>query len=116
MAADWLRKRRLELDLNQGELAARLATAGFSTVRASISNWENGRHDPPLDDPNFRQAASKALRLSEAEILQMAGYQVTPAIQSEKARRAASIVERLPEDAQDVALDLLKSLEKRYVG
>jgi transcriptional regulator with XRE-family HTH domain len=115
MAADWLRKRRIELGLNQGEFAARLGTAGFSTVRASISNWENGRHDPPFDDPIFRQAMAKALRLSESEILEMAGYEVMPTVQSENARRAAAIIERLPEPARELALDYLQMLEKRFV-
>jgi transcriptional regulator with XRE-family HTH domain len=116
IAADWLRKRRLELDLNQGELAARLESAGFSTVRASISNWENGRHEPPLDDPNFRQAMAKALKLSVTEMLEMAGYEVAMTTQSDEARRAAAIIERLPESARELALDYLKTLEKRFVG
>lgn len=116
MQANWLRDRRKELEMQQSELAARLEVAGFTVGRASISHWENGRYDPPLDDPNFRRAMAKALKLSVTEMLEMAGYEVIPTIQSEKARRAAAIIERLPEDAQDVALDLLKSLEKRYVG
>ncbi len=116
MTADWLRKRRIELDLNQEELAARLQVSGFSASRASISHWENGRHEPPLDDAAFRQSMARALKLSVTEMLEIAGYEVTQPVQSENARRAAAIIERLPEDAQDVALDLLKSLEKRFVG
>lgn len=116
MNTDWLRSRRIELGLNQEELAARLQVSGFSATRASISHWEKGRHEPPLDDPNFRQSMAKALKLSVTEMLSMAGYEVSQPIQSENARRAAAIVERLPGDAQDVALDLLKTLEKRFVG
>lgn len=115
MNVDWIRKRRIELDLNQEELAARLQVSGFSATRASISHWENGRHMPPLDDPNFRQSLAKALKLRESEMLERAGYQVVVSPQSEDARRAASIIDRLPEPARELALDYLQMLEKRFV-
>lgn len=112
---NWLRDRRKELDMQQGELAARLEVSGFHVTQSSISQWENGRHDPPLDDPTFRQSLAKALKLSESEILERAGYQVAFAPQSEAARRASSIIDRLPEPAQELALDYLQMLEKRFV-
>lgn len=115
MEANWLRERRKELDMQQSELVARLELAGFSVGRASISHWENGRYDLPLEDPNFRQALAKALKLTESEVLERAGYQVVVSPQSEDARRAASIVDRLPETARELALEYLQMLEKRFV-
>lgn len=115
MQANWLRDRRKELEMQQSELVARLELAGFNVGRASISHWENGRYDVPLDDPNFRQAIAKALKLSESEILERAGYQVVVAPRSEDARRAASIIDRLPEPARELALEYLQMLEKRFV-
>jgi transcriptional regulator with XRE-family HTH domain len=115
MQPHWLRDRRKELDMQQGELAARLEVMGFNVTQSSISHWENGRYTLPLDDPNFRQSLAKALKLSESEMLERAGYQVVVSPQSEDARRAASIVDRLPETARELALDYLKMLEKRFV-
>lgn len=115
MQANWLRDRRKELDMQQAELVARLELAGFVVGRASISHWENGRYDPPLDNPKFRQAIAKALKLTESEMLERAGYQVVVSMQSEDARQAASIVDKLPEPARGLALDYLKMLEKRFV-
>lgn len=115
MRDNWIKRRRTELDLNQDDLAARLEIAGFSATRGSISHWENERYQPPLDDPNFRQAMAKALKLNVPEMLAMAGYEVRINPQSDAAKRGAAIIDRLPEDARNLALDYLLMLERRYV-
>lgn len=113
---NWIRQRREELNLSQEELTARLQVAGLNISRAAVSHWEKERNHPPLDNPEARLAIAKALKLSVAEVLTLAGYVVEDEKQSEAARRAAAIIERLPADARELALEYLNMLEKRFVG
>lgn len=107
----WLRERRKQLDLNQADLAARLQVAGFNIDRASISHWEVGRHQPPLDNPDFRKALAQALKVSVPTLLKMAGYEVTGEF-SEEAREAAEIVDQLRAKDRRLALDILRRMLK----
>lgn len=104
---DWLRKRREELKLNQEQLAAQLQLAGFDLTRGAISHWENGRFNPPIEDPNFRLALAQILKMSVTSLLKEAGYEVQMEL-STNARRAAEIIEQLPPDRQKLALGVLE--------
>jgi len=115
MKTDWLRKRREELDLSQEEVASRLQVAGLNVGRSTISHWERGRYNPPLEDASFRQALANILRLSIADLLMRAGYEIADDDRSQAARQAADIVDHLPPDAQGLALDYLQVLEKRFI-
>lgn len=111
---DFLRHRRTELDISLSDLATRLALRGFSTTKANIGHWERGRTNPPLDDPDFRMALAASLEMSVNDLMRRLGYTTDEDSLTSKAMRAAEIVNRLPEDAQDLALDLLEQLERRY--
>jgi transcriptional regulator with XRE-family HTH domain len=115
MGAIWLKKRREQLGLNQEQLAARLQVAGFDVTRASISHWEVGRHDPPLDNAEFRKALAQALRISASGLLKMAGYEVTTDM-SDNAKQAAEIIDQLPEDQQLLALGILEQILRAGAG
>lgn len=71
---EWLKQRRLKLNINQEDLAARLVVEGHDVSRSMISHWENGKNKLPLHDSAFRQALAKSLRMTEADILREAGY------------------------------------------
>lgn len=106
----WLRNRREQMGItSQGELAARLQLEGFSVSRAAVSAWEIGRNRIPVEDPDFRRALSRILRMTEQEILRAEGYKV-PEKLSEAAEKAASIVDQLPPDKQNLAIRLLEQL------
>jgi transcriptional regulator with XRE-family HTH domain len=105
----WITKRREQLRINQDELAARLQLAGFDFTRGSISHWENGRHEPPLQNPEFRKALADALKMSVPSLLVAAGYEIT-ARHSENAMRAADIVDQMPDDKQELALGILEHI------
>lgn len=108
---NWLRKRRGQVGLEtQEDLAAQLQLEGIVITRASISHWENGRNKPPLDQPEFRAALAKVLRLTQPELLRLAGYEVSKARHSDAAERAANIVDELPPEKQDLAIRLLEQL------
>jgi transcriptional regulator with XRE-family HTH domain len=122
--AHWLWKRREELNLSQEELAARLQIAGFNISRASLSNWENGKANPPLHDPIFRKALADALQVSRRNLLELAGYEVSGTTYSEPAERAADLIETLPPTDQEFVLNFInwywqqeqikRSKDKRY--
>jgi transcriptional regulator with XRE-family HTH domain len=107
---NWLRQRREELKLNQDELTARLQVEGVAITRASVSNWENGKHSMPLNDPEFRVRLAKAVKLSEREILQLSGYDIGQFGHTDEGERAASIVDRLPAEKKELAIKLLEAM------
>lgn len=106
---NWLKERREALGLSQDELTARLQIEGIEVTRGSLSNWETGRHNPPLGDENFRTALSRALRMSVKEILKRSGYDVT-INHSDAGERAAHIVDQLDEQMQQKAVKMLEAL------
>lgn len=106
---NWLRRRREQVGIEtQEELVTRLELEGFNITRGAVSHWETGRYNPPVDDPAFRDALSRVLKLSEPELLRMAGYQVTRGTHSQAAERAADILDRLTPDKQNLAIKVLE--------
>lgn len=111
--AMWLKKRRVELNLSQDELAKRIQIAGYDIGSSTVSHWENGRYKMPLNEPDAREAIAVALELSVPDMLLMAGYEIATNF-DESAQRAASIVQNLPPDAQRAAVDQLRVLERLF--
>jgi transcriptional regulator with XRE-family HTH domain len=111
---DFLKQRRQELDLSQQELADRLSDKGHETSYARVSHWETGRNKPPLENPEFRRALALALEMDVNTMLARLGYVAFDDERSPEARLAADIVDNLPAEGRELALDILRSLEKRY--
>lgn len=110
-STNWLRQLRKNAGIDTvDDFAARLQLEGVSFTRAAVSHWENGRHKPPLHDADFRKALSRVLRVSEAEILRLAGFELEKADRSDAAERAAYLVDQLPAEKQDLAIKLLEQL------
>lgn len=108
---NWLAKRREDLQLYQADIVALLEDAGIKVSRASVSNWEAGRFNPPLDDPDFRRALANALQMTIPEMLAIAGYEINTQYDRESLR-AADIVNQLPPESKTLALGLLEQLLK----
>lgn len=106
---NWLRQRRDELGLTQDEMIARLQVEGVEVSRATLSNWENGVHYPPLKDEKARAGIARALKLSVKELMKRSGYDVTE-IHSSAAERAAHIVDQLDEETQNKVVKMLEAL------
>jgi transcriptional regulator with XRE-family HTH domain len=113
MAATWIKDRRKHLRLSQEDVAAQLQLNGFSFTSGAVSHWENGRHAPPLENPDFRQALANVLRLDVRGMLTLAGYELTSQEHTEAGERAAYIVDRLPPDKQELAIGILEQLLER---
>lgn len=112
---DFLRKRLQDLDLSQADLARSLTLRGKSTTRATVGHWINGRNFPPLEDEDFRFALAASLELDVNQLLVEIGFTVVDTERSMEARRAADIVDRLPSDAKELALEYLDMLDRRYI-
>lgn len=117
ISGEWFRKRRLELDYSQAAVARRLELQGYSVSPATISHWENGRYNIPLEDINARHAIATVLQIDISKMLEEAGYGVVQKkLFSEAAQQAATIVDKLPPEAQKVALEQLRALERLIIG
>lgn len=110
MKTDWIKRKREELHLSQDELAAQLQVDGHDVSRAAVSHWENGKYNPPLDNPEFVRSIARILKMSVNGVLIEAGYALQLDDLSEAARRAADIVNRLPSTKQNLALGILEQL------
>ena len=109
---NWLRQLREHVGLDtQEELAAQLQLEGFSFTRAAVSHWENGRYNPPLNDAEFRKALAKVLKVSQSELLRLAGFEVEKGDHSEAGEKAAHLIDKLPPDKQDLALKILEQFQ-----
>lgn len=108
---NWLKARRERVGIeSQEEFAALLQLEGFSITRAAISHWENGTRQPPFNNPMFRKALAKILRMSEPKLLRFAGYEVEDSIHTEEAERGAEIIDQLEPGKRELALRLLEQL------
>jgi len=108
---NWLKTLRQKMGLKQEDLAAQLQLTGLDYARSSVSGWENGYSQLPLNNPEFRQALANILNVDVKTLLKLAGYEVTASQHSEAAERVAFIVDRLPPDKQQLALKLIEQLQ-----
>lgn len=107
---NWLKERRKELGLSQEELIARLQTEGLDINRSSLSNWETGRHSPPLANKEFRRILARVLKLSPYDVLRLSGFEIGNTGHTDEAERAAHIVDQLTPEKRDLAVRLLEEL------
>lgn len=108
----WLRSLRQRARLTQEDLAARLQSEGWAASRSAINNWENNKNEPPLSDPRFRTALSRATRTQVHTILRLAGFEVDQPVHSFNAEQAATLIDQLPQDKQELALRLLEQIAR----
>jgi transcriptional regulator with XRE-family HTH domain len=80
MDGDWLRARREALELTQAEYAHRLSRAlGQAISRTTVSHWEVGRRPiTPLFEPQQAVIMARTLNWTLIELLNAAGYPITP--------------------------------------
>jgi transcriptional regulator with XRE-family HTH domain len=112
VSSEWLRLKREELNLSQDSLAVQLQAEGFDVSRAAISSWEQGRAPSPIDDIRKVRILAKVLHVDIVVLLEIADVEIENAHQSESARRAALIVDRMSPAGQKTAIDLLRVLER----
>lgn len=107
---NWLKDRRIELNMSQADLAKKLQLQGVDITPGSISHWENNRNKPPIDDPVFRKKLATVLNLSVTELLIIAGYEM-PSNSDTFAERAKSIVLQLKgQEKKELAVGILEKI------
>lgn len=111
MKQTWIKQRREELNITQEDLAARLQLRGVNVARATIGHWEQGRTPAPFEDPEFVKSLAESLNMGISSVLRNAGYPVHSR-HSEAAEQAAAIIDRLPEDTQQLVLRIVEQFAK----
>lgn len=111
---DYLRLRMAQLKLSQSGLATRLTLRGHSITKGGVGHWLTERTEMPLRDEQFRIILAGVLEIDVNQMMKEMGYVVTDDERSQNARLAADIVDQLPSDVQELAIDYLKVLERRY--
>lgn len=111
---EFLRSRRVQLGITQGELARRLTEYGHQASSSRVGHWETGRNRAPLEDALFREALARALEMDVNAILDELGYIVDESNLSAEAWRAATIVQHLSPVGRQLAIDYLQVLEKKF--
>jgi transcriptional regulator with XRE-family HTH domain len=110
----WFKEKRESCELTQSNVAEELTRRGHPTSPARVSHWESGRNKPPLDNPLFREALASVLTIDVNEMMSDLGFVVIETNRSKEAQLAASIVDHLPQDARQLAIDYLQVLERRF--
>lgn len=107
----WLKQLREEADLTQDELAARLQLEGHKATRSAVGNWETGRAPVPIKDLEFVKSLASILRVTENQVMLMAGYRVGSK-HTQVSERIANMVDDLPPDKQDLALRIIEQIKR----
>lgn len=110
----FLRQRREKLGITQSEVAELLSIHGEETSSARVGHWETGRNKPPLEDARFRRAMALTLEVDVNTMMTELGYVISNDDYSSEARLAAEIVDLLPSEGRELAIEILRTLEKRY--
>lgn len=114
--SDYIRQRRKALGISQAELANRLSHYGHDTVKTSVGHWERDRNNPPIEEETFRLALALALEVDINEMMQQMGFILTKDDLSDDAVLAAMIIERLPDDGRQLAIEYLHMLDKKFAS
>ncbi len=107
---DFIRIRRDTLGLSLAALAERLTNAGYKAEKQTVSHWEHGRNQPPMESVHFRRALAWALETDVNSMLENIGYVSSQNNLTPEARRAAEIIDHLPDDKRKLAIGLLETL------
>ena len=95
-------------------MVERLQVAGLNVTRAAVSHWETGRNPSPLDNARDILILAEVLHINLQDILGVLVEDTTARNYSDVTRTAARLIEELPPDAQQTALEQLRSLAKLY--
>ncbi len=109
---NWIVKRRLTIGISQTEFVERLTKQGLAINRATASQWERGRNNPPIDNPDVAKVIANALEWSVLDLLIAVGYDIQIEIDSKEwgtqSIQAAEIIEKLPnKHVQQTAVNML---------
>lgn len=105
-----IKARRKELGLSLERLADTLEKYGYRVERQTISHWEHGRNNPPIESENFRTALALSLDMDVNDLLTQIGMIKTDDERSPESRRAAELIDLLPIDQRKKAVNILETV------
>lgn len=111
---DYIQVRLDDLEMSLSQFANELTLRGHDISKAGVYNWVTGKAKPPIHDKDFRYKLASVLGVDVDEMLKTLEYVSSPDDRSPFVRRASDIIEKLPDDGKELALDYLIMLEKRY--
>jgi hypothetical protein len=114
MIADYLRARLIDLDMSYADLAGELSNRGYDVTRSAVQHWVSGKNIPPVEDKRFRVLLASALQLDSNDMMMRFGYYTFESDRSREARRAADMIDLLPDDQKSFALEYLDLMVRRY--
>jgi transcriptional regulator with XRE-family HTH domain len=97
VAKHWLAQRRKERKLTQGQLADLLIRLNYPVTQSTISHWEAGRYQVPLNDFDAVYALCEALGLTMQELMSRAGM-----MQDAVPMVTEKILQEMPVDAREL--------------
>jgi len=106
----YINYRRHQLGLSLAQLAAKLSEFGYHAERQTISHWEKGRNNPPIDDRVFRQALARALEVDVNTMMSQMGFIVNQSDRSPEALLGADLIDSMPPDKRRLAVGILEQL------
>jgi transcriptional regulator with XRE-family HTH domain len=115
MIAEFLKKRRNELDLSLSDVAKRLSNRGYVVQRQTVGHWETGRNNAPVESLEFRHALAGAFEMDLNDLSRELGFVVSDSERSHDALYLADLADRLPEDGKELLVDYAQLLEQRYL-
>lgn len=108
-------KEQLEAnEMSYADLAKALELQGYSVERQTIGHWATGKRKPPIGKDEFRRALAAALGISAEEMMVKLGWTLPNHERSPQALLAADMIDQLPEEVRDMAVELIDVLAKRY--
>ena len=111
---DYIQKKLEALDMSLSQFANALTLRGHDISKGGVYNWVIGKAKPPVHDKDFRYKLASVLEVDVDDMLTDLGYVSSPSDKSPNARRASDIIDHLPAEVQEDALEYLLMLEKRY--
>ena len=106
----YIRDKRTEHGMSLADLAEKLSAIGYRVTKGAVGHWESGRNDPPIEDETFIRALAIALHIDSQTLWQHIATEYTADDLSPNARRAADIVQLMPDEKQELALNLLEAM------
>lgn len=101
--------------MSYSDIARELSLDGFSVTKQAVHGWAKGTRRPDIQAKAHRQALCKVLKTDEASLLQLLGYETQNFDLSPKAMYVAQIIDRLPEDAQTLIVNIVEGVAKPYI-
>jgi transcriptional regulator with XRE-family HTH domain len=96
----YILNRRRAKNMSRTELAEKLTVNGYECTESAINHWENGRANPPIEDPAFARALALALDVPPSALIKASGaLDITPELAEAVLARFSPVTLQLLKEA-----------------